>query len=348
MRDKKKVVIILLLVLAVVAAGYFLYKKEEQRQNGHSLTIYGNVDIRQVELAFFAEGRIQKMFVDEGQHVKAGQLLAELDPVRYRSEVQRLQGELETQREIVKRLHAGSRPQEIRAAEADVRAGQAALTNARITFTRLQKLAKTQFVSRQKLDDARARMDEAAAKLEAARQHLDLAIIGPRKEDIAAAEAKLKALEAALQHAESELKDTKLYAPSDGIIRDRILEPGDMAFPQKPVYTLALTDPLWIRAFVPETDLGRLQLGMKAEIKTDSFPNTVFKGWVGYISPTAEFTPRNVETPDLRTRLVYQVRIYVCNHENKMRLGMPATVTILLNEKENTGDLSPSSICQGK
>ncbi len=346
MNDKKKALIILLIVLALAITGYFLYQREEQEQNGHTLTIYGNVDIRQIELAFFAEGRIQKMFADEGQYVKAGQLLAEIDPIRYQSEVKRLEGELDTQRQIVKRLLAGSRPQEIKEAKAEVNARKAALTNAKITFYRLQKLARTKYVSKQRLDDARALMDQAEANLEAARQRYDLAVIGPRKEDIAAAEAKLRALEGALENARAKLKDTKLYAPSDGIIRDRILEPGDMAFPQKPVYTLALTDPLWIRAFVPETDLGKLQLGMRAEVKTDSFPGQTFKGWIGYISPTAEFTPRNVETPDLRTRLVYQVRIYVCNHGNKLRLGMPATVHIMLNQKRKAGDISPSSICQ--
>ncbi len=347
-KNRKKAVIILLLILAALGAGYFFYQEEEHAENGNTLTIYGNVDIRQVELAFYDQGRIRNMLADEGQAVKTGQLLAELDPVRYQSAVQRLEGEVETQKQIVKKLHAGSRPQEIRAAKADVEACQAALTNARITFSRLQKLAKTQFVSRQSLDDARAKMDEAAARLEAARQRHELAVIGPRKEDIAAAEAKLKALEGALRHAREELKDTKLYAPSDGIIRDRILEPGDMAFPQKPVYTLALTNPLWVRAFVPETELGRLQPGMQAEIRADSFPDTTFRGWVGYISPTAEFTPRNVETPDLRTRLVYQVRVYVCNQDNRLRLGMPATVHILLNREKKTGNLSPSSICREK
>ena len=348
LKNNKKAMAILLLALTAFLAGYFLYQKDEHALNGNTLTLYGNVDIRQIELAFFDQGRISAMLADEGQTVKAGQLVAELDPVRYESAVRRLEGDVETQEQIVKKLHAGSRPQEIKAAKAEVEAWQASLRNARITFKRLQKLAKTRYVSRQNLDDARAKMEEAAARLEAARQQYDLAVTGPRKEDIAAAEARLRALEAALLHAREELKDTRLYAPSDGVIRDRILEPGDMAFPQKPVYTLALTDPLWIRAFVPETELGRLQPGMQAEVMTDSFPDTAFKGWVGYISPTAEFTPRNVETPDLRTRLVYEVRVYVCNHENKLRLGMPATVKILLNRKKKTGNLSPSSICQEK
>lgn len=346
LKKNKKKALILVIVLVIAAACVFIYQKEENKGPADVLTIYGNVDIRQIQLAFYDTGRIKTMLVDEGQEVKAGQLVAEIDPARLEAEVKRLEGEVETQQQIVNRLHAGSRPQEIKEAAAEVRACEAALKNARITFNRLKRLAETQYVSRQSLDDAKARLDQAAANLDAARQRHELAVIGPRKEDIAAGEAKLRALQAALVHAREELRDVKLYSPAPGIIRDRILEPGDMAFPEKSVYTVALTNPLWVRAFVPEPELGKIQLGMKAEVKTDSFPDTTFRGWIGYISPTAEFTPRNVETPDLRTRLVYQVRVYVCNNDNKMRLGMPATVKIMLNQEKKPGNISPSNICR--
>ena len=105
-----------------------------------------------------------------------------------------------------------------------------------------------------------------------------------------------------------------------------------MASPGVPAFTLALSNPLWVRAYVPETYLGRIRLGMKASITTDSYPGREFPGWIGYISPTAEFTPKNVETPELRTRLVYQVRVYTCNSQNELRLGMPATVSVALNQ----------------
>lgn len=117
-----------------------------------------------------------------------------------------------------------------------------------------------------------------------------------------------------------------------GVVRDRILEPGDMATPQTPVLTLAFTDPVWVRAYLPEPMLGRVKPGMEARILTDSYPGRAYAGWVGYISPTAEFTPKNVETPELRTRLVYQVRVFACNPRGELRLGMPATVTIDLDQ----------------
>jgi HlyD family secretion protein len=151
---------------------------------------------------------------------------------------------------------------------------------------------------------------------------------GPRSEDIEEARAQLRAQEAQLALSREILNDADLYAPADGVIRNRLLEVGDMASPQKPVLSMALTNPIWVRAYLPEPALGRIAPGTAATVTTDSFPGKQYPGWVGFISPTAEFTPKNVETPDLRTRLVYQVRVYVCNPANELRLGMPATVTI--------------------
>jgi HlyD family secretion protein len=133
-----------------------------------------------------------------------------------------------------------------------------------------------------------------------------------------------------LATAKKDLADTQLYAPASGVIQDRLLEPGDMATPQTPVFTLALDDPVWVRAYLPEPLLGKAALGMKAWITTDGFPGKRFKGWVGFISPVAEFTPKSVETTQLRSQLVYRVRIFACNPDHRLRLGMPATVTIPL------------------
>jgi len=157
-------------------------------------------------------------------------------------------------------------------------------------------------------------------------------VLGPRKEDIAAARATLQACEAQLELARRDLADADVAAPADGVVEDRILEPGDMASPQKPVLTLALDDPLWVRVYVAETDLPRIRPGMKASVTTDGFPGRRYEGWVGYISPTAEFTPKSVETREVRTKLVYQVRVFVQNPRGELRLGMPAVVTVPLDQ----------------
>jgi HlyD family secretion protein len=149
--------------------------------------------------------------------------------------------------------------------------------------------------------------------------------------------AQAKADEAALAYTNEALKDAELYAPAPGVIRERILEQGDMASPLTPVFTLALTDPVWVRAYLPQTALGKVKPGMRAVITTDSFPGKNYDGWIGYVSPTAEFTPKNVETPELRTRLVYRMRVFACNPQGELRLGMPATVTVDLSDHATAG-----------
>ena len=155
---------------------------------------------------------------------------------------------------------------------------------------------------------------------------MDLAVLGPRKEEIAQAEAQLRGNEAQAAFLRQQLADTILYAPSNAIVRTRLLEPGDMASPQKPVFSLALTDPKWVRTYVSERDLGKVSPGMSAAVVVDSFPGRRFEGWVGFVSPVAEFTPKAVQTEELRTSLVYEVRVFVKDPEDEMRLGMPATV----------------------
>jgi HlyD family secretion protein len=226
---------------------------------------------------------------------------------------------------------------------ADLQAAQVDADNAERTARRLHDLAKRKLASQEQADNARAAADAAAARLEAARQALALGEAGPRKEDVAAARATLNALQAQLDLARQDLDNAQLHAPADGIIRDRILEPGDMASPQTPVYSLALSDPMWVRAYVDEPDLGKIRPGMTADVTTDSFPGKHYRGWIGYISPTAEFTPKSVETTRVRTALVYQVRVFVCNPSGELRLGMPADVHVDLQQSATPTDTPPCS-----
>jgi HlyD family secretion protein len=290
------------------------------------------VDIRQVDLAFNAAERITAMFVTEGDRVQTGQLLATLASERLAAKVAQAEAEVAAQRAVVARMEAGSRPEEINQARAELEFAEAQERDAERTLHRQQELARKKLASPQEVDDALAATESAAARVKAADAALVLALAGPRQEDITAAKATLRANEAQLALAQRELMDASLYAPSGGVIRNRILEPGDMASPQKPVYTLALVDPLWVRAYVDEPDLGKIRPGMTARITTDSFPGKIYPAWIGYISPTAEFTPKSVQTSEIRTSLVYQVRVFVCNPQDELRLGMPATVLIDLSQ----------------
>jgi len=333
--------IFMLLIAAVVlgASGSAAWNFFNHREVGAgTLTLYGNVDIRQVQLAFNASERIATMQVREGEPVRKGQLLATLDTVRLAGNVDLQQAQLASQRQVVARLEAGSRPEEISRAQADVEAARIDADNAESNYRRMKRLAEQHFISTQQADDARAKSDAAQARYVSLQETLKLVQQGPRKEDIAAARAMLKADQAALDVASKALADASLYAPDSGIVQERILEPGDMASPQRPVYTLALTDPVWVRAYVQGPDLGKIKPGMRAEVSTDSFPGKEYRAWVGYISPSAEFTPKSVETTEVRSSLVYQARIFVCNPQGELRQGMPATVTIATGQPPVAGD----------
>jgi HlyD family secretion protein len=317
----------ILVVTAFIASGIAAHRWLRQEPSDGPLVLYGNVDIRQVDLAFNDSERIDTMLVQEGDQVNQGQLLATLRKTRFKLAVAQSQARVEAQTQVVARLEAGSRPDEVRRAEAEVHAIQADVNDARTYYQRMDELIEADAGVRQERDDALARLNRAQAQLEAAGATLRLLQEGPRREDVAGARATLHAYEAELAMAQQHLTDADLTAPDDGIIQNRLLEPGDMAFPERPVLTLALTSPVWVRAYIDEPDLGRIHPGMAATIQTDSFPGKQYAGWVGFISPTAEFTPKSVQTPKLRTELVYQVRVFVKNPDNELRLGMPATIT---------------------
>ena len=316
---------------ALVAAALVLSACSDDRRSGDRsapLTLYGNVDIREVQLAFQDAGRIRTLPVDEGARVSVGQVVAELDPTRYQLELQRLNGEVAAQTQVLARLRQGSRPQEVARARAAAASARASLADAATQLARKQQLRTVNRISVQEVDTARTRVETLQANLKAAEEEVSLVVEGPRQEDIAAAEASLAALAAARDLAAQRLEDTRLLAPAAGVIRTRILEPGAMAAPGAPVFTLALTDPLWVRAYISEPDLGLVHEGMRAEVRTDTLPDKTYQGWVGFISSTAEFTPKTVETTELRTKLVYRARIFVCDPQEELRLGMPVTVTL--------------------
>ncbi|CDW95149.1 MAG TPA: efflux RND transporter periplasmic adaptor subunit [Thiomonas arsenitoxydans] len=344
MKNKKRPLIIVVLLLVVLVAGGAYWWTQRAKPVSNTLTLYGNIDIRQVQLAFNDAGRVSELLVQEGDAVRKGQVVARIDAVRYQDAVNRAQAALLAQQNVLAKLKAGSRPQEIAEARAGVDAALAAQANAKATYARQKTLVESGFLPRQSLDNVTQQLDTAAAGVQRARQALSLAVQGPRKEDIAAAEAMVKADESALALAQRQLTDAVLYSPENGVVENRILEVGDMAAPQTPVMTIAVNNPVWVRAYVPETELGKIAPGMRADILTDSFPGQPFKGWVGNISPTAEFTPKSVQTTELRAQLVYRVRVYACNPDQKLRLGMPVTVQVpLLN---NAPQSVPEHVCQ--
>ncbi len=329
--QKKKILISIAVIVVMITMGYFLLGGQ-QDDDESTLTLYGNVDIREVQLAFNSSEHIKEILVQEGDRVKNGQLLAQLHTKLLTTQLAEAEAMLLAQQWVVTKLEAGNRPQEIRRAQAEYEATKSRATATNDTYRRMEKLLNKNLASPDDVETLHSQADVATAQMVAAKANLALLKEGSRTEDIAIAKAQLAVRETGLSMVKQRLEDASLTAPEDGIIRNRILEPGAMAFPQTPVLTLALTDPVWVRVYLSETVLGRTPLGTKATIHTDSYPNKAYEGWVGYISPTAEFTPKNVQTAELRTRLVYSAKIYVCNPKDELRLGMPATVLIKLGQ----------------
>jgi len=304
------------------------FLQTEGNQSATELKIYGNIDIRKVDLAFNEQERIAQVLVEEGDRVSEGQVLALLHTNRLEAQIREIEAKIASQQEVVNGLEAGTRRQVIEQARAEVAAARARLKNSRQSFERIKKMSRAGATSQQALDNARALLDVDQAQLKVKEKTLNLALEGPRKEDIAAAKQNLKTLKASLSLLKIRLADMTLTSSAAGVIQSRILEPGEIAGPDRPVVTLALTDPKWVRAYIPEPYLGRINLGMKAKILSDSFPKQKFEGWIGFISPVAEFTPKTVETEDLRTKLVYEVRVFVDDSKDLLRLGMPVTVIV--------------------
>jgi membrane fusion protein PltH len=327
---KKRIILVALLALALAGLGWWLTHRHAAR---HEIVLYGNVDLREVDLAFNDSQRIAQVLVQEGDRVHRGQVLALLDTDRLTPELDVAKAQAKAQAAALQRLHNGSRPQEIAQARANLALAQANARAARDNYRRVSEVFRSssgRAVSHQDLVNSKAQWDVAEAKVAVSREALDLAVVGPRREDIAQAQAMLDADRANVALLGQELADATLKAPLDAIVRSRIAEPGDMASPQKAAFTLAITDPKWVRAYVSESDLGWVHPGMRASVQVDSFPQRRFEGWVGFVSPVAEFTPKTVETPDLRSSLVYEVRVFVKDPGDDLRLGMPATVDLPL------------------
>ncbi|OIQ49385.1 Macrolide export protein MacA [Pseudodesulfovibrio hydrargyri] len=323
----RKVVIIILALVLLGGGGYLGYRAfcPECADTG-ALVLYGNVDIRQVNLAFRDSERIRDVLVEEGDVVEGGQKLAQLKTQRLEAQIKSVQAGVDAQKYMVIQLENGSRPEEIRQARAEERQALAERDLTKRTYDRQSRLLKSGANAQQDLDDALAQYDVAKARYQVAVQNRILMEKGARWEEIASAKASLNRLEADLDVLNVQLAESALYAPTKAVVRSRNLEPGDMASPQSPVFTLGVMDPKWVRTYVPETELGRIKPGMRGFAVADSWPDRRFAGWVGFISSTAEFTPRSVETPELRTSLVYEVRLNVHDPDNELRLGMPVTV----------------------
>jgi membrane fusion protein YbhG len=323
----KRRLIVAVVALALAAGGIWWWFARTSQAG--PLVLTGNVEVRQVNLGFKVSGRIKRLEVDEGDSIAEGQTLAVLEKVYFEEAIAQLKAQRDQAKATLAKLEAGNRPEEIAQAEATVNEREATVANAKITFERAEHLLKSAVGTRKAYDDALAAHREAEARLNSARQALRLMRAGYRAEDIDAARAQLAEREAALQVAQRQLADAELTAPSQGVVLSRVREAGAIVAAGETVFVLSLTNPVWVRSYVSEVDLGRIQPGMEVGVRTDTPGMPVLKGRIGFISTTAEFTPKTVETRELRTALVYRIRIIVDGAGEALRQGMPVTVSVL-------------------
>jgi len=322
---KKSVVILLVaaVVLATGFGGWWWYQSQQDK----ALTLYGNVDIRTVNMSFRVGGRLASLTVDEGDTIAAGQTLGELDKAPYQNALLQARAGVSVAQAQYDLMQAGYRDEEVAQAAAAVKQAQAAYDYAQNFYNRQQGLWKSRTVSANDLENARSARDQAQATLKSAKDKLRQYRSGNREQDIAQAKASLEQAQAQLAQAQLDLHDTTLVAPANGTLLTRAVEPGSMLNAGSTVLTLSLTRPVWVRAYVNEASLGEAKPGREVLLYTDGRPDKPYHGKIGFVSPTAEFTPKTVETPDLRTDLVYRLRIIVNDADDALRQGMPVTVS---------------------
>lgn len=323
---KKRLVILGALagILVLVVAGLL------QRGRGVSgdLKVTGIVEATTVAVSFKVPGRLKERLLDEGAAVQAGQVLARLEDDELQDERRLRLADQQAAQAALADLKAGSRREEIAAAAAALARFKAESERAGQDAERAEALFTKEVIPRRELDAARAARDAADAAVKEAEQHLQLVRIGPRPDAVRQAQARLDAASAARALADTRLSYAVLNAPLSGIVLAKHAEPGELLAAGTPVLTVGRLDEVWVRAFIPETQLGRVKLGQQAAITSDTWKGRAYRGTVSFIASEAEFTPRNVQTEAERVKLVYRIKVVIANPQQELKPGMPVDVAI--------------------
>lgn len=292
------------------------------------LVLSGNIEVVDAQLGFKVPGRVVARAFSEGGRVAAGDLVAQLDDAEQRAERALREAELAAAEAMLAELEAGSRPQEIAAAEAALRSAEAERERARLEFARAQELRTKNVIADRDFETAQAQVRVADARVGEATERLKLVREGPRAETIRQARARVEQARAALALAVTRLENTRLISPMSGVVLSHHVEPGEFVSAGTPVINVADTSRVWVRAYLDQPDLGRVKHGQKVVVRTDSFPGRDFEGTIAFIASEAEFTPKTVQTPKERVKLVFRIKVDLANPDDELKPGMPADVVI--------------------
>ena len=327
---KRKTLIILIPILLV--SGLVIYKQLQTAlfNKRDSIRISGNIEITDTEVSFKTAGRVEKRLVNEGETVKAGQLVAKLDTAELVQDIALRRAEVDGALSELAELEAGSRPEEIAQAEAAVRSAQADAQRSVFEHARQKELHAKNVASSRDYDLANATSAMAEARLSECREKLELLKKGPRKEKIDQARARLEQHKNNLSISETKLGYAALSSPLSGLVLSENVEAGEYVAPGTPVVTIGDLENVWLRGYINETDLGRVKAGQAVNVSTDSYPDKIYDGRITFISSEAEFTPKNVQTQKERVKLVFRIKVDIPNPDRELKPGMPADGEILL------------------
>lgn len=326
--NKKKLIPIVVIIIAV---SYFSYKKIEANRyrNSGAIKVSGNIEITDSEIGFKIPGKISKRLVSEGEKIKEGQIIAILDSSDLEKEKALREAEINLAKAQLAELDAGSRPEEIAQAAANVKTIKAEADKLKADFTRQSELYKKKVIADREFEASRAAYEAAQGRLKETQEKLSLSEKGPRSEKIDQARANLQHANAAFELADTRLGYASLYSPFSGMVLAHHVESGEYLGAGTPVATVGDLEHAWLRAFISETDLGRAKQGQKALVTVDTWPDKKFEGTVTFISSQAEFTPKTVQTEKERVKLVYRIKIDVPNPQMELKPGMPADAEII-------------------
>lgn len=323
----KRTVLVAAAVLIVAVVSATLLLRRSDTVDG-IVRISGNIEVTDVEVSFRIPGTVRQRLVDEGEMVKTGQVVARLDDDELRLEVAREERQVEALTAQLQELETGFRREEIAQADAAVKRARAEADRFEADFARQEALFRREVISRRDFDASKAARDASLAQLREVQARQELMHRGARREQIAAARARLNQARETRDLARTRLSHSTLTAPIDGLVLSKHMEPGEQAAAGTPIVTVGDLTSTWLRAYIAETDLGRIKVGQKARIRTDTWPDRRYEGTVTFISPEAEFTPKNVQTEKERVKLVYRIKITIPNPKMELKPGMPADAEI--------------------
>ena len=316
----------LVLIVVLVAGGYMVYPKKQV--NPSQMQVSGNVETTTVATGFKIAGHVAQRMVDEGESVKKGQVIAGLETADIQLEVAKAKAQLLAAQAAFSQLANGARPQDILAAQAAAQSAEADKQNAAVEYQRMQQLFTDSAVSAQERDRSRTAYRMVSARAEQAAQQLSVVTEGPRQEEIALAAAKVEQAKQQLELAKTRLTYAQITAPLDGMVLSKNIEVGEYVSPGTPVVTIGDLNQVWLKAYIAETELGKVKLGQKVLVTTDTYRGKTYSGQISFIASEAEFTPKNIQTSAERVKLVYRIKIVIDNAAHELKPGMPADAAI--------------------